>query len=469
MGAALGQPRYVPRAPGNTLKSIIEDSLEELQRVYGDRFKSLYGPLTPRVIDLFERYLRCGDPHFGFLRIHCASCGHEHLLPFSCKARGLCPSCHKRRAIELAERIAEDVLPRVSYAPLVFTIPKIVRRAFLFDRKLYGEFCKVAYRVVRELFEHRFPDVDKPVPAFVASAQSFGDLLNFHPHVHGLVSMGVFDSLGEFHEDLDLDVSELEPMFRERFLEMLKRRDLIDEDRIELINSWPHSGFRVHAERVIAAGSTGELESLLKYMERPPVSLKRLTYMDTGMVHYQGRYHPGLGRDHQLLTGVEFLALLVPHIQHRHEIRCRLYGAVSTTLRRRFGWIRKPEEKREDGSCQLPAGSTRDDDTEEVDSEFHKARRRGWARLIQKVWLDDPLVCPKCGDTMKIISALSHPHQERVIEAILRARKEWNPPWARAGPQASNASGQDGADGGSGERTVEYDVDPCEYDCWPDD
>jgi len=33
------------------------------------------------------------------------------------------------------------------------------------------------------------------------------------------------------------------------------------------------------------------------------------------MVHYQGtRFHPRLGIDHQLLTTVEFMALLVPHV-----------------------------------------------------------------------------------------------------------------------------------------------------------
>ncbi len=39
-------------------------------------------------------------------------------------------------------------------------------------------------------------------------------------------------------------------------------------------------------------------------MERAPVSLKSFNYPDTDMVHYQGRYHPGLKRDHQLVTGV---------------------------------------------------------------------------------------------------------------------------------------------------------------------
>ena len=48
-----------------------------------ERFFSTYGPLHPRVRELFESFTRCGDLHFGFLRMRCPDCGHEKLLPFS--------------------------------------------------------------------------------------------------------------------------------------------------------------------------------------------------------------------------------------------------------------------------------------------------------------------------------------------------------------------------------------------------
>lgn len=54
------------------------------------------------------------------------------------------------------------------------------------------------------------------------------------------------------------------------------------------------------------------LESLLQYIERPPVSLKRLRYLrDEDRVFYSGKFNPSLGRDHQLVSGLEFLAMLV--------------------------------------------------------------------------------------------------------------------------------------------------------------
>ena len=89
MPTALSTPAqgYVPRCATNDLKDIIEDWLEELVRVYDDKFLSSYGPFHPRVKELLERYVRCGDPHFGFLRLRCinpeCTCKGELIVPFS--------------------------------------------------------------------------------------------------------------------------------------------------------------------------------------------------------------------------------------------------------------------------------------------------------------------------------------------------------------------------------------------------
>src|SRR5882672_9435806 len=92
-------------------------------------------------------------------------------------------------------------------------------------------------------------------------------------------------------------------------------------------------------------------------MERPAVSLRRLRYREDGMVHYQGtRVHPRLGIDHQLVTPVEFLALLVPHVLLKYEVTLRSYGALSTTFRRKVGWIQNPPVHRPPlESLPLPA------------------------------------------------------------------------------------------------------------------
>ena len=74
-----------------------------------------HGSLPRFVQREFEAYLKCGVLEYGFARCECRSCGHEHLVPFSCKRRGFCPSCIGRRMNDVSLHLVDNVL---SAAPL---------------------------------------------------------------------------------------------------------------------------------------------------------------------------------------------------------------------------------------------------------------------------------------------------------------------------------------------------------------
>jgi hypothetical protein len=82
----------------------------------------------------------------------------------------------------------------------------------------------------------------------------------------------------------------------------------------------------------------------------------------------------------RVVSGVELLAMLVAHIALRFECRIYSYGALSTTTRRAFGWIK--ENPQEANSPEVVVA--------EEESEFVKLRRRTWARLISRVYLRTP-------------------------------------------------------------------------------
>ena len=60
--------------------------------------------------------------------------------------------------------------------------------------------------------------------------------------------------------------------------------------------------------------------------------------------------------------------------------------------------------------------------------------RKGWAALIKQVYEADPLCCPKCGTTMRIVAFLER-RQTEVIEKILRHCGLWEETAARAPPR----------------------------------
>ena len=113
----------------------------------------------------------------------------------------------------------------------------------------------------------------------------------------------------------------------------------------------------------------------------------------------------------------------------RFQCVIRCYGALSTTVRRRLGWVKKPGAPGgpSQGSPSVPV-------IEGEESEFVRVRRRNWARLIARVWLERPDLCPSCGKEMKVLAAISSPAQDDVIEKILKARGQWDPPWLKSHP-----------------------------------
>ena len=66
----------------------------------------------------FRHYLECGILAYGFARARCPSCGHDFLVAFSCKGRGLCSSCNARRMAETAAHLVDHVIPPLPVRPV---------------------------------------------------------------------------------------------------------------------------------------------------------------------------------------------------------------------------------------------------------------------------------------------------------------------------------------------------------------
>jgi hypothetical protein len=75
----------------------------------------------------FRRYLECGILAHGFARARCGECGHDFLIAFSCKGRGVCPSCNARRMVETAAHLVDQVFPPLPVRQWVLAVPKRLR------------------------------------------------------------------------------------------------------------------------------------------------------------------------------------------------------------------------------------------------------------------------------------------------------------------------------------------------------
>ena len=71
----------------------------------------------------------------------------------------------------------------------------------------------------------------------------------------------------------------------------------------------------------------------------------------------------------------------------------------------------------------------------EMENVSNKASRQSWARLIQKVYEVDPLICEKCGHDLKVIAVITEPHEVRKILECLK--RNHAPPFAKVVTKAS--------------------------------
>jgi hypothetical protein len=103
-----------------------------------------------------------------------------------------------KRALQFSEWLINEVLEGVTYQQYMFTMPKIIRPYFKYDRSLLGKLCLCALETIKEFFAACLPK--DTVPGAIISIQTWGNRgANFHLHLHGLVSKGAFDAHGVFY------------------------------------------------------------------------------------------------------------------------------------------------------------------------------------------------------------------------------------------------------------------------------
>jgi hypothetical protein len=85
---------YNPRHPERTLlyRTVAEHFETWLQLASAGQFDGQGDHHTPApyVEKAFRKYLECGIFAHGFARARCDDCGHDFLVAFSCKGRGVC-------------------------------------------------------------------------------------------------------------------------------------------------------------------------------------------------------------------------------------------------------------------------------------------------------------------------------------------------------------------------------------------
>jgi hypothetical protein len=230
---------YQPRAAeSGVLHAVVREHLEDFLRAAADRSD---GAEVPRFVAAeFRDFLGCGGLARGFARVRCPGCAFERLVPFSCKGRGVCPSCGGRRMTALAAHLVDHVFPHVPVRQWVLTVPHRLRYLLAWDHTLCRAVRAVFIRAVLGFQRRRARRQGAPDGQGGAGTaiQRFGSAVNLNVHYHTLALDGVFTRSGDgrlqFHPaapPTDAEVARLLATIRTRVRRRLTRRGLdIDGD-----------------------------------------------------------------------------------------------------------------------------------------------------------------------------------------------------------------------------------------------
>ena len=148
---------YRPRRPQDSfLYQLVQQHLETFLATHREACQD-DDPIPTYIERAFRSFLECGIPAFGFARAYCSSCKHDFIVPFSCKTRGLCPSCNTRRMVQTAAHLVDHVIPRSPVRQWVLTVPKRVRYFLQRDPRIFSGVLRVFMRAVETTLRKHSP------------------------------------------------------------------------------------------------------------------------------------------------------------------------------------------------------------------------------------------------------------------------------------------------------------------------
>ncbi len=483
-------PQYRPRAPK---KTVLWQAVHEHWRGFLDDANREGRSIPVFVERAFEKYLGCGDLANGFARVRCKDCEAEQLVGFSCKTRGLCPSCDGRRMAEQAAHLVDNVIPEVACRQWVFTVPHALRYRMAWDSELTGVVLDVFIRTISAWYrtKARKLGADDPRCAAVTVIQRAGDGLALSPHFHTIFADGAWSKVGDdwpvifdrVAPPTDDEVIELCAELRRKVLRKLIRIGVIVEGgdgydelaadepllaecgRASLLNRVavgerkgqlvahimreppePKSrgrrcafvdGFSLHANTWVAPKARPALERLVRYIARPVVCGSRLKRLDDGRILMQFKRTWSNGATARVWEPLDFISKLVPLVVKPRTNLLRYHGQWAA----RGAW--------RDEICPTPRQPA---PSKVCDAPTAKARRRriSWSELLRRCFAAEVLTC-RCGGVRELISLID---KGRTATKILtHIGKPTEPPRfrsARAPPQAEfdewSQPGHDGYD-----------------------
>ena len=308
--------------------------LADIVRRAGPRYREVHAEaLLPSHHRAMRDIAQCRTPALGGSLYQCDDCRALDYRYHSCRNRH-CPKCQEERAQDWLRRTRERLLPCDHYL-LTFTLPGALRSLARSNQKvLYAALIREAAATIQALAKDR--RWVGGTPGILAVLHSWSRTLEYHPHVHLIVTAGGLSADGTAwikpaHPRFLAPGYMLSVLFRAKMRAALERSGLdAGIDPTVWARAWARR-WTVHVQQI----GTGDhaVRYLARYVYRVALSNHALESFTGDRVTF--RYTHACSHETKRLTLPVnvFLGRFLQHVLPRGFTKVRSYGLLSPRRR----------------------------------------------------------------------------------------------------------------------------------------
>ena len=294
-------------------------------RQFGPSYLARFGAgMLPSHRRAIADIVACRTEAMGGHVFQCHGCGKTFYAYHGCRNRS-CPACHTGQTRQWLEARSAEILP-CAYHHVCITLPSGLRAAFRANqRDCYSLLMKASAQAVLDLCaDKRYMGA---VPALMSVLHTWSAQMDYHPHVHLLVSGGGMGLDGaswrESRPSFLVPVRALTRLVRGKFMAMLKKERPDVEAQIAA-QAWEQD-WNVWS-KPWGKGKTAVLEYLARYVHRIAISNRRVVAMDGEGVTFRYKNRKSGQMRVCTLSGHEFMRRFLQHVLPKGFHKVRYYG-----------------------------------------------------------------------------------------------------------------------------------------------
>jgi len=361
--------------------------------IFRDNLDKLRGKISREHWKVVNAITACRTERLGGHKLQCTHCQHTEQSYNSCRNRH-CPKCQAAARLLWVNKRMTELLP-IKYFHVVFALPDIMHDLALCNK---GKLYDMLFKVVRETLTEAAAN-PKNLGArigIISVLHTWGQKLNFHPHMHCVVTGGGLSADGTrwipCKKNFFISVKILSALFRGKFLDYLqktyaggglmfygKAEKLKQPDQFKkLIDAAYKKTWITYCKKPFSKPGH-VLKYLGRYTHRIAISNHRILKVTPETVSFRWK-------DYRDESKIKTLTLKVAEFMRRFLLHVLPYGFIKV----RFSGILCNRRKKENlEKCRQILGVAKTEENEEKEPET-------WQELFQNLTGIDISLCPKC-------------------------------------------------------------------------